>query len=342
MSIAVIGAGSWGTAVAVQLAKQGYKVNVWAREEKVVREINSFRENKTYLPEAIIPDGVWCSSDITEVLKNSEVIFYAVPSHVFKDVLEMTYPLLKNGIVVNLAKGFVEVCDGERNTFRRMYEIFYDIFKNRCNYVVLSGPGHAEEVVRDVPTALVSASYDMKYAEYVQSLFEGSNIRVYTSPDVLGVELGGALKNIIAISTGIADGLGFGDNTRAALITRGLAEMTRLGKAMGANPVTFSGLSGLGDLIVTCSSIHSRNRKAGIAIGKGKSVKEAVRSVGMVVEGIRATKAAKWLAHEYKVDMPITEQTYKVLFENFSPRNCVMNLLRRKTKAEMEESAIFI
>ena len=340
--IAVIGAGSWGTAVAVQLAKQGYKVNMWAREEEVVCEINNFRINKTYLPEAVIPEGVYCSLDIAEVLKNSEAIFCAVPSHAFKNVIEMMYPVLpQNAVVVNLAKGFVEVEENRKKAFKKIYEVFYDMFKDKCNYVVLSGPSHAEEVVKDVPTALVAASNDMKYAEHIQKLFLNSNIRIYTNPDVTGVELGGALKNIIAISTGISDGLGFGDNTKAALITRGLAEITRLGKAMGANPVTFSGLSGLGDLMVTCFSMHSRNRRAGIAIGKGMSVEEAVKSIGMVVEGIRATKAARWLASEYKVDMPITEHTYKVLFEGFSPRDCVSELLKRKTKAEMEESAVF-
>lgn len=342
-TVAIVGAGSWGTALAVQLAKKGHIVKIWARDDRVVNDINNLRENRSYLPGVTMPENVKCSADIVAVLANCQVVLYGVPSHAFRDMLKITLPFVpKNIPLVNLAKGIAAVKDQKEPNFKRMQEVFTEEVAagEQHRYVVLSGPSHAEEVGRDIPTALVVASPDIKRAEYVQNLFMSANLRVYTNPDVVGVELGGALKNIIALSAGIAEGLGFGDNTKAALMTRGLAEIIRLGMAMGAAPLTFAGLTGVGDLIVTCSSMYSRNRRAGIAIGKGQTVAEAVKSVRMVVEGVRTTKAARWLAARYQVEMPITEQTYQVLFNNFSPRQAVMNLMGRSSKPEMEEVAL--
>ncbi|MBM7854631.1 glycerol-3-phosphate dehydrogenase (NAD(P)+) [Desulfohalotomaculum tongense] len=336
-TIAVVGAGSWATALSIQLAKNGHYVKMWGRNTLAVDEINNNRENKKYLPGVTIPDNVRCTTDLEEAVSGSRVVLYGVPSHTFREVLKNTLPFLaKDSTVINAAKGI------EENSLKRMSEVFVEETGSRekSRYVTLSGPSHAEEVGRDIPTALVAASWDIKRAEYVQGLFMSDSMRVYTNTDVVGVELGGSLKNIIALGTGIADGLGFGDNTKAALMTRGLAEMTRLGKAMGASPLTFAGLTGVGDLIVTCTSMHSRNRRAGIEIGRGKSLEEAVKSVRMVVEGVRTTKAAKKLAAVHEVEMPITEQTYNVLFKGFSAREAVMNLMGRDSKPELEEVAL--
>lgn len=334
ITVAVVGAGSWATALAVQLARNGHDVKMWARSNKLAEEINTGRENKKYLPGIKIPDNISCSTDLEKVIDGVGTVLYGVPSHAFRDVFNKTYPLLSSdATVINVAKGI------EESTLKRMSEVFEEETSpgDVERYVTLSGPSHAEEVARDIPTAVVVASRDQKRAEYVQDLFMSSSMRVYTNPDVVGVELGGALKNIIALGTGIADGLGFGDNTKAALMTRGLAEITRLGKAMGASPFTFAGLAGVGDLIVTCTSMHSRNRRAGIEIGKGKSLEEAVESVRMVVEGVRTTRAAKKLAALHSVEMPITEQTYNVLFEGYSAREAVMELMGRDSKPEIEE-----
>ncbi|MEG6616241.1 NAD(P)H-dependent glycerol-3-phosphate dehydrogenase [Peptococcaceae bacterium 1198_IL3148] len=336
-SIAVIGAGSWATALAVQLARNGHNVKMWARNNDTVNDINRNRQNKNYLPGVTIPNNVRCSNDIGDVLIDTNAVLFGVPSHSFREVIKMAQPMIpQNGLVINVAKGI------EENTLKRMSEVFIEETSEADGdrYVVLSGPSHAEEVGQDLPTAVVVASRSAKAAKYVQKLFMSGSMRVYTNPDVIGVELGGALKNIIALSTGVADGLGFGDNAKAALMTRGLAEISRLGVAMGALPLTFAGLAGVGDLIVTCTSMHSRNRRAGIEIGKGKTLAEAVETVRMVVEGVRTTKAAKALAAKYQVEMPITEETYRVLFEDFSAREGVMNLMGRSGKAEIEEAAM--
>lgn len=336
-TVAVIGAGSWATALAIQLARNGHYIKMWARNNDTVHDIVDNKENKAYLPGIKLPENIQCSSDMRRALGGVDSVLFGVPSHAFREVLKKALPYMSQPVpVINVAKGI------EENSLKRMYEVYIEESGelNGPRYVALSGPSHAEEVAQDLPTAVVVASYSEKAAQYVQNLFMSGSMRVYTNPDVIGVELGGSLKNIIALGTGIADGLGFGDNTKAALMTRGLAEVTRLGMAMGALPLTFAGLAGVGDLIVTCTSMHSRNRRAGIEIGKGRTVKEALNSVRMVVEGVRTTKAAKELAAQYQVEMPITEETYRVLFQDYSAREAVMNLMGRSGKPEIDEATM--
>ncbi|MCL6634883.1 MAG: NAD(P)H-dependent glycerol-3-phosphate dehydrogenase [Peptococcaceae bacterium] len=334
--IAVLGAGSWATALSVLLARKGCPVVMWSRRPELAAEINGTRENSRYLPGVVIPPGVTASIDLTEVLRGAGVVIFGVPSHAFRGVVRAALPHIPAGaLLVNVAKGI------EEDSLSRLSLVFAEEAGPGMlqRFVVLSGPSHAEEVGRDVPTAVVAASSSMESAECVQDLFMGERFRVYTNPDVVGVELGGALKNIIALGTGIADGLGFGDNTKAALMTRGLAEISRLGIAMGANPLTFAGLAGVGDLIVTCTSMHSRNRRAGMAIGRGRPLDEALAEVNMVVEGVRTTRAARRLAERCGVEMPITDQIHRVLFEGLSPFDAVSNLMTRGKTREVEEVA---
>lgn len=336
LNIAVIGAGSWATALAVLLAKKGCRVKMWSRRPDLAREINETRENSRYLPGVPVPPGIIAGVAMMEVLDRAEAVVFGVPSHAFREVARRALPLLPDGaILINVAKGI------EENSLCRLSQAFGDEAGPDLlsRYVVLSGPSHAEEVGRGVPTAVVVASPSQDSARFAQDLLMGETFRVYTNPDLVGVELGGALKNIIALGTGIADGLGFGDNTKAALMTRGLAEISRLGMALGANPLTFAGLAGVGDLIVTCTSMHSRNRRAGMAIGRGQTVEEALAGVNMVVEGFRTTRAARRLSQQCGVEMPITEQTYQVLYEGLSPRIAVNNLMSRGKTHEMEEVA---
>jgi glycerol-3-phosphate dehydrogenase (NAD(P)+) len=332
--VAVLGAGSWATALAVLLANKGLRVNVWSRRVQLAEEINHYRENQRYLPGVILSEALKFTADMKEVLAGAGYIVFSVPSFAFRSVLREALPHLTAGsVIINGAKGF------ELDTLLRLSEVFYqEAGSKKLEYVVLSGPSHAEEVSRGIPTAVVCAGYSEESAAAVQDVFMTENFRVYSSPDVKGVELGGALKNIIALGTGISEGLGFGDNTTAALMTRGLAEITRLGVAMGANPSTFAGLAGVGDLIVTCTSRHSRNRRAGIEIGKGKSLQEALAIVNMVVEGVRTTSAARSLAELHGVEMPITEQIYLVLYNNLPPREAVFNLMRRDRRNELESN----
>ncbi|OPY57876.1 MAG: Glycerol-3-phosphate dehydrogenase (NAD(P)+) [Pelotomaculum sp. PtaU1.Bin065] len=334
--VGVIGAGSWATALAVLLAKKGCRVKMWARRPELAEEINAAGENRHYLPGVAVHQNIEVTADLERTIWKAGVIFFSVPSHAFREVVRQSRPLLANDVIyVNTAKGI------EETSLISMSDVFAQEAGTELlqKYAGLSGPSHAEEVGRDLPTAVVAASHQMETAEYVQELLMSESFRVYTNPDLLGVELGGALKNIIALGTGIAEGLSFGDNTKAALMTRGLAEITRLGVIMGANPLTFAGLAGVGDLIVTCTSRHSRNRRAGIAIGKGSSVSEALELVGMVVEGVRTTRAAHQLSARYAVEMPITAQIYKVLFEELSPGTAVNNLMSRGRTREMEEVA---
>ena len=334
--IGVLGAGSWATALSRLLSLKGHTVRLWSICPEQVQEINETRENSQYLPGVVLPPGIKATVDLEKTLHDAEVVLFGVPSHAFREVLRSALPFLPDAaILVNAAKGI------EEESLYRMSMVFAgetdpDPLQR---YVVLSGPSHAEEVGREIPTAVVAASSHLKSAEYVQDLFMCECFRVYTNADMTGVELGGSLKNIIALGTGIADGLGFGDNTKAALMTRGLAEITRLGIAMGANPLTFAGLSGVGDLIVTCTSMHSRNRRAGIAIGQGKPVDEALAEVRMVVEGVRTTRAARRLSAHCAVEMPITEQIYRVLFEELNPATAVSELMTRGKTHEMEEVA---
>ncbi len=330
--ITVLGAGSWGTALAIHLANIGHDPLLWTHRPEQMEEMLTTKINSKYLPQTAIPDNIQLSSDLEEAVNQAGAIITAVPSHAFRSLLISAKPYIKqSAIIINGAKGIDE------KTLQSMSSIYREIFGEDRNFVVLSGPSHAEEVCRGMPTAVVVSSYNQSNAIKAQNLLMSSNFRVYTNPDVIGVELAGALKNVIALGTGIAEGLNYGDNTKAALITRGLAEIARLGIALGANPLTFSGLTGVGDLIVTCTSVHSRNRMAGIEIGRGKTVEQALTSVKMVVEGIRTTKAAKQLSERNNVQMPITEQMYKVLFEGKNPRQAVSDLMTRDRKDEIEE-----
>jgi glycerol-3-phosphate dehydrogenase (NAD(P)+) len=331
--IGILGAGSWATALAIHLARNGYQPVMWSRREDLALEINTEHSNHRYLTDVIIPGSVYSSTDLEYVANLSDVLLVVVPSHAFRETIRKILPLAKkNAVLVNAAKGI------EQDSLKRLSQVFCEEAGEELahRYVMLSGPSHAEEVGRAMPTAVVVASESSKSAEKARDVLISEHLRVYTNTDVIGVELGGALKNIIALGTGIADGLGFGDNTKAALMTRGLAEITRLGIKMGANPLTFAGLAGVGDLIVTCTSMHSRNRRAGMEIGRGKTLDEALDSVHMVVEGVRTTRAANRIALLQNVEMPITSQMYQVLFEGQSPRQAVCNLMGRGPKNEME------
>lgn len=336
--VAVLGAGSWGTALAVLLAGKGNRVGLWARDSKKVEELNWRRENLYNLPGVIIPFEVFITSDLTEVLAGAAVVVLSVPSHAVREVLRLIRPRLASGtFLVNTAKGL------EVETLLRLSEVVREELgdEGERHLAVLSGPSHAEEVGRQLPTSVVAASSRTEVAEAIQDLFHTTFLRVYTNSDLVGVELGGALKNIIALGCGIADGLGFGDNTRAALITRGLAEISRLGVRMGAQPLTFGGLTGLGDLVVTCTSSHSRNHQAGLLLGRGLSLEQTLTQVGMVVEGVRTTQAACRLAERYQVEMPITKEVHRVLFEGSDPRESSARLMARSKTREVEELPSF-
>lgn len=334
--IGIMGAGSWSTALALLLAQNGFSVDVWSRRADLVEQFNQDHENKRYLPGISIPARVSFRTNLELVVQGSRAVIFCVPSHSFRPTLSLALPLLnRETLIINAAKGI------EEKSLLRMSEVFKEEIDSQPApvYVALSGPSHAEEVGKGIPTAVVVASADQGASRQAQDMFMSKYFRVYTNPDLVGVELGGALKNIIALGTGICDGLGFGDNTRAALMTRGLAEITRLGIVLGANPLTFAGLAGVGDLIVTCTSRHSRNRRAGYEIGKGKTMDEAIKSVNMVVEGIRTTRAARDLAARSGVEMPITEQMYQVLFERMDPCTAVRRLMSRGPTHEPEEVA---
>jgi glycerol-3-phosphate dehydrogenase (NAD(P)+) len=324
-----MGAGSWGTALAVLLANNGHQVKMWSCFSEEVEMINRDREHVHKLPGVKVPQGVSCTGDMEEALIDTDAVVSVVPSQtVRKNAVEFSRYIKDGQIIVSCAKGL------EDNTGLRMSEVLKQEIPGAL-VVALSGPSHAEEVGKDIPTAIVAASEDMKAAEFVQDLFMSPSFRVYTNSDITGVELGGALKNIIALCAGISDGLGFGDNTKAALMTRGITEMSRLGVSLGAKPETFSGLAGIGDLIVTCTSMHSRNRRAGILIGEGKSVKEAIEEVKMVVEGVTTTKAAYDLAVNQGIEMPITTEAYEVLFNGKNAKQAVIELMTRDKKYEL-------
>lgn len=329
--VVVLGAGSWATALAVLLAQKGLSVHMWARRREQAELLNSARQNEDYLPGVVFPETLSVTADPEEALHHSPVVVFGVPSHAVRETAALVRPYLNScRLVVNTAKGLEEA------SLLRLTEVLGQELPAEYaqRIVVLSGPSHAEEVGKGIPTAVVVASADQEAATAAQDLFITPLFRVYTNTDVVGVELGGALKNIIALCCGVSDGLGFGDNTKAALMTRGLAEITRLGGALGAQPMTFLGLAGVGDLIVTCTSMHSRNRRAGIEIGRGCSVAEALAKVRMVVEGVRTTKAAKGLADNLGVDMPITNEAYQVLFLGADPREGMVNLMTRDKTRE--------
>ena len=326
--VSVIGAGSWGTALAVLLAHNGHEVTIWSHDPYEIEMLSTKREQADKLPGVKLPENVKVSSDMEESLKGMDVVVMAVPSPVVRSVAKQMAPSISDGqIIVNVAKGI------EDETYMTLTDIIEEEIPN-AEVCVLSGPSHAEEVGRGIPTTVVVGSKKKEVAELLQDVFMNEVFRVYTNPDIIGIELGGALKNVIALAAGTTDGLGFGDNTKAALITRGIAELTRLGVALGGKPETFSGLTGIGDLIVTCTSVHSRNRKAGYLIGQGMTADEAMKEVKMVVEGVYSAKAALGLAKKYGVSVPIVEAVNKVLFENADPREEVSNLLLRERRKE--------
>ncbi len=332
--ICILGAGSWGSALGVLLAKKGYEIEMWTNEESQCEAVNRSRENIDFLPGVVIPQNMNLSIDIQDSIKGAKAIVMAVPSQAVREVIKLAKPYLsKDQIIVNVSKGL------ERGSNLRISEVVAQELEEN-SFAVLSGPSHAEEVAKDVPTTVVVASKDMDVAEAVQDIFISPKFRVYTNTDLVGVELGGSLKNIIAFAAGVSDGLGYGDNTKAALMTRGLTEIVRLGVAMGANAKTFSGLSGVGDLIVTCTSMHSRNRRAGILIGQGMSLEEALKEVKMVVEGVEAAKVAYGLSKEYDIEMPITNELYGVLFEGKDVKKSVIDLMMRSKTHEIEDLSI--
>ncbi|MFC4324163.1 NAD(P)H-dependent glycerol-3-phosphate dehydrogenase [Litchfieldia salsa] len=332
--IIVIGAGSWGTALAMVLADNGHEVRLWGHNKDLISEINQYHTNSRYLPDIKLPEEIIGYHDLEAALEGIHTVVLAVPTKAIREVLQkVTGYTDKPLTIVHVSKGI------EPDSLKRISEIIEEEMPKELlkDVVVLSGPSHAEEVSLRHPTTVTSSSKNITAAEHVQDLFINKYFRVYTNPDIVGVEIGGALKNIIALCAGITDGLGYGDNAKAALITRGLAEIARLGSVMGANPLTFSGLTGVGDLIVTCTSVHSRNWRAGNLLGKGQSLEEVLENMGMVVEGVRTTKAAYQLAHKMNVSMPITFALYDVLFNDKSPKEAVDSLMGRLPTHEMED-----
>lgn len=327
--IAVIGSGGWGCAVAVMLSDKGNDVTLWSWKEEESEAIRKNGENKEFLPGVKIDERIIHLTCALSCVSDKDLIVLAVPSRAVRSTAHAMAKFVRCGTpIVILSKGL------EDKTLKTMSEVVSDeIKKSVC--VALSGPSHAEEVARKIPTAVVAACKDTETAKFVQEVFMCPSFRVYTNDDILGVELGGALKNVIALCAGITDGIGFGDNTKAALMTRGIKEISRLGKAMGANEGTFYGLAGIGDLIVTCTSMHSRNRRAGILIGQGKTLKEALDTVHMVVEGVYSSSAAYELSKKMNVEMPIIKKAYEVLFENLNPKDAVISLMIRDRKDEI-------
>lgn len=326
--VSVLGAGSWGTALSLLLCKNGHEVTLWSALEDEVRMLCEKREHESKLPGVRLPEDMKITTDLEDSLQDPDVAVLAVPSPFTRSTAHRMAPFVKKGqIIVNVAKGV------EEHTLMTLSEIISEEIP-QADVCVLSGPSHAEEVGKGLPTTCVVSAEKRETAEYLQGIFMSPVFRVYTTPDILGVELGGALKNVIALAAGTADGLGYGDNTKAALITRGIAEISRLGTKMGARAETFYGLSGIGDLIVTCASVHSRNRKAGYLMGKGYTMQEAMDEVKMVVEGVYSARAAKSLAEKYQVEMPIIEEVNKVLFEDKPAADAVRDLMLRDKKVE--------
>ena len=327
-NVGVLGAGSWGTALSVLLSDNGHQVTVWSIDENEVKMLNEKREHELKLPGVKLPDDMVITGDLGSTIRGRDFLVLAVPSPFTRSTAKKMSPFVADGqIIVDVAKGIEE---STLMTLSRQIEQEIP----QADVAVLSGPSHAEEVGRRLPTTCVIGAMRRKTAEYLQSMFISNVFRVYTSPDILGIELGGSLKNVIALAAGIADGLGYGDNTKAALITRGIAEIARLGVKMGGKIETFTGLTGIGDLIVTCASVHSRNRKAGYLIGQGMSMQEAMDEVKMVVEGVYSAKAAAQLAKKYEVSMPIVDEVNAVLFEGKSPAEAVNDLMMRESRSE--------
>ncbi|HOA35792.1 MAG TPA: NAD(P)H-dependent glycerol-3-phosphate dehydrogenase [Bacillota bacterium] len=336
MEAAVVGAGGWGTALAVLLADKGCRVSFWMRSQDVYRKIILKRVNEDYLPGVRLGETIRPTVELEEALRGKELVIFAVPSHGLRAVAAAAAPYLPpRAVIVNAAKGL------EDPRRLRLSQVLREELPETLHgrIAVISGPNHAEEVSRGLPSATVAASMVAETARQVQEMLMTPYFRVYTNPDLVGVELGGALKNVIAIGAGIVEGLGLGDNSKAALVTRGLAEMIRLGRAMGAQARTFSGLSGLGDLYATCSSLHSRNRAVGYKLGQGMRFGEIAAGMRTVAEGVNTTRAAAELSRKIGVEMPITAEIYRILFEGKLPRKAVEELMLREKKAEDEEIA---
>lgn len=330
MKISVLGAGSMGTAVSVLLAGNGHNVKMWTPFHDEAEMISNFREQKDKLPGVIIPESVFCTDDLEEVLSFSEICVFVIPSQKIRENARTIASMkIKPKLISCFSKGL------EKGTGLRMSEVINQELPD-TTVVAMSGPCHAEELSKNIPTAYVAASENRQAAEMIQDIFMSPYFRVYTNPDIIGVELGGAVKNVIALCAGISDGLGYGDNTKAALMTRGIAEISRLGTAIGAKRQTFSGLAGIGDLIVTCTSMHSRNRRAGILIGQGRSVAQALDEVKMVVEGYYTTEPVYRLSKKLGVTMPITNEAYEILYNGKDPVKAVSSLMSRDRKQEPE------
>ncbi|MCR5228090.1 MAG: NAD(P)H-dependent glycerol-3-phosphate dehydrogenase [Eubacterium sp.] len=328
MKICMLGAGSWGIALTKLLALNGHEMTVWSIDPEEISMLKEYSQHKTKLPGVMLPGTVDYTTDIETALKEKDMVVMAVPSPFVRSTAKTASPYItENEIIVNVAKGI------EESSLKRLSEVIKEEIP-QAQIAVLSGPSHAEEVGKCLPTTVVVGADDRALARTVQDAFMSDFFRVYTSPDVIGIELGGAIKNVIALAAGIADGLGCGDNTKAALITRGIHEMSNLGVAMGGKPETFSGLSGTGDLIVTCASQHSRNRRAGFLMGQGKTYQEAMDEVKMVVEGVYSAKAALALSNKYDVEMPIVEHVNKVLFDGLSAKDALRDLITRDKKKE--------
>ncbi len=329
--VSVIGSGSWGTAVAIMLAENGHTVTLWSYLEKESAELQKKRENIPFLPGVPIPEQVSFTASLVDCA-DAELVITAVPSHAMRQTAKgLAKVLRENQLVLNISKGL------EENTFCTMSQVLREELPG-CEIAVMSGPSHAEEVSRRIPTSNVVAAASEATAHKIQDIIMNPVFRIYTNPDILGVELGGSLKNVIALCAGVLDGMGLGDNTKAALMTRGIVEISRLGVQLGAKEETFHGLAGIGDLIVTCTSMHSRNRRAGILIGQGMSLEEAEREVKMVVEGVKTCSAAYALSQKTGVEMPIVEQAYQVLFQGMAPAEAVRNLMKRDKKHETEKA----
>ncbi len=327
MKTAVVGAGTWGTALAILLTHNGHETTLWTRSVSDAEDMSKNRRHKN-LGGVVIPDEIQITTDLKETLMDKDMVVLAVPSISIREVSKKMSEHIRHGqVIVSVAKGI------EADSLKTMSDIIEEEIP-QADVAVLSGPSHAEEVSRFIPTTIVTGAHSEKTAKFIQDIFMSDCFRVYINPDIKGIEIGGALKNVVALAAGIADGLGYGDNSKAALITRGIAEITRLGVKMGCDIETFQGLSGIGDLIVTCASMHSRNRRAGILIGQGKSYKEAMNEIGQVVEGVHASRAAYQLAQKYDVTMPIVTEINEVLFGDKSPKDAVKDLMLRDRRME--------
>lgn len=330
-NVSIIGAGSWGTALALVLHNNGHKVTIWSIIEEEICMLQKKREHVDKLPGVKLPQELVFTTNLQEAVVNRDMLVLAVPSPFTRNTAKMLREYVVEGqLIVNVAKGI------EESTLMTLTQLIEEEVP-KARVAALSGPSHAEEVGKGMPTTCVAAAKEKETAEYIQNLFMSDVFRVYTSPDLLGVELGGALKNVIALAAGVADGLGCGDNVKAALITRGIAEISRLGVAMGGKKETFGGLTGIGDLIVTCASVHSRNRRAGVLIGQGSTMEEAMKEVKMIVEGVYSTKAAVALGKKYQVPLPIIEQVNAVLFEGKAAKEALSDLMLRDKTIESRE-----